>query len=133
MTKLLLRHLLMTLFLSLVLSGFIFIICYSASNPGFEEGQGLFIIFFIAEIFQHLFLFLSALPALSIAKETYFTDNSAKLVRYFGGPVAFTILSILIVIKGSSFGAFLLVLVPNFTFLTLHLLYYLKLPKTLNE
>jgi hypothetical protein len=123
----------MTLFFSFVLSGFLFIVCYSASNPGFEEGQGLFIIFGVAEIFQHLFLFLSALAALSIGKQHHFTDKASKLVRYFGGPGAFTILSILLVIKAGSFGESMSVLIPNFTFLTLHLLFYLKLPKEFSE
>ncbi|WP_089807735.1 hypothetical protein [Chitinophaga sp. YR627] len=123
----------MTLFLSFVLSGFFFLIYYSASNPGFEQGQGLFIIFGVAEIFQHLFLFLSALPALSVGKQINFTDKAGKLVRYFGGPVAFTILSILIIIKADWFDELLLLLIPNFTFLILHILFYIKLPKEFSE
>lgn len=133
MTKLLLRHLLVTLFLSFLLSGFLFMIYYAASNPGFEKGQGLFMIFGVAEIFQHLFLFLCALPALSIGKQINFTDKAGKLVRYFGGPAAFTILSILIIVKADWFDELMLVLIPNFTFLTLHILFYLKLPKVFSE
>ncbi|WP_044218513.1 hypothetical protein [Chitinophaga pinensis] len=90
-------------------------------------------IFAVAEIFQHLFLFLAALPVLSIDIQTYLTDKASKLVRYFGGPVAYTILSILVVVKAAWFDELILLLIPNLTFLLLHLLFYLKLPKEINE
>lgn len=129
MRKLLLRNLLITLFLSFVLSIVLFIIYHAASRPGFEEGQALFLIFTLGEIFQHLLLFLFALPVLSISQPVQFANTSNRLIYYFGGPVALTILSILILTKDEWTPLSLLLLIPNFTFLSIHTMFYFRLPK----
>ena len=116
----------LTFILSLFLTGLMFAIWYSAKPRGFEEGQAMTIIFFIADIFQNIVLTVFTLPAFNLANPKYYTRKNKRLFYYYMGPALATLIFIVFIIKSwdHEFGF----LIPSISFTIIYTYFYFKLP-----
>lgn len=127
MRKILLKNLFLTVVLSFLLASILFAVYYESPNRGFEERQALLILFGIADIFQHLLLFILSLPALFLAKPTIYNSKIQRPLFYFGGTVSVTLITLILLLTNNWNDSPLLI--PNILFLALHTVFYFRLPK----
>jgi len=125
MRKKLLQNLLLTLILSLLLTGFLYFIWFHTKQRGFEEGQALTILFFFGDIFQNLILTIATLPVFFLTNETFYNNRRARLLFYFSGPVLLTLYFILFVCNNAEDKiSFLL---SGLSFIAIHAFFYFRL------
>ncbi len=127
MFKILLKNLFLTTVLSFVATSVLFTVYYESMNGGLEERQALLILFAVADIVQHLLLFIFSLPTLFLVKPTILTSKIQRPLFYFGGAALVTLITLVSVITNSLTDIPLLV--PNVLYLAIHTVFYFRLPK----
>lgn len=127
MRKVLLKNLFLTVVLSFISASIIFAVCYESMDDGLEERQALLILFGVADIIQHLLLFVFSLPVLFLAKPTIYTGKVQRPLFYFGGAGFVTLITLVSVISNGWDDIPLLI--PNVLFLAIHTVFYFRLPK----
>jgi len=127
MRKLLLKNLSLTVVLSFILSSVLFLVCYESANEGLEGKQALLILFAMADIIQHLLLFIFSLPALFLASPRIYASKVQRPLFYFGGAVLVTLISLVPIISDNP--GDMPLLIPNLLFLVIYTLFYFRLTK----
>lgn len=128
MLKLLLKNLCITTAISFLLTSVLFVVYYESMNGGLEERQALFILLGVADIIQHLLLFIFSLPALVLSKPAIQGSKIQKPLFYFGGSALVTLFTLISIITNSLNDIPLLI--PNVLFLVLHTVFYFRLSKS---
>jgi len=121
------QHLLFTFFLSLFLTGLLYIIWFNSTKRGFEEGQAMTLLLAIGNLFQNVILALAALPVLQLSKEKIYNDVPVRRLYYFSGPVLLT--SAFVLFVGNSAEDKIGFLLPGLSFIAIHSYFYFKLIK----
>ncbi|PWV48336.1 hypothetical protein C7475_107244 [Chitinophaga sp. S165] len=127
MLKILLKNICLTTVLSFIATSILFTVYYESMHEGLEEKQSLFILFAVADVVQHLLLFIFSLPALILTKPAIRASKIQRPLFYFGGAVLVTLITLISVITNSMNDIPLLV--PNVLFLAIHAVFYFRLPK----
>ena len=93
MRKKLIRNLILTLILSITLTGLIFSIWHRGmTGMGSEERQASALVFVLLTVFQPLIIALLSLPILLQINDTNFADLRTKLLYLAGSPLITTLI-----------------------------------------
>lgn len=127
MRKLLLKNLSLTVVLSFILSSVLFFVYYESADEGLEGKQALLILFAVADIIQHLLLFIFSLPVLFLASPTVYSSKVQRPLFYFGGATLVTLISLVSIVSDNP--GDMPLLIPNVVFLAIYALFYFRLTK----
>ena len=129
MKKKLLINLFFTFLISIALTGLVFFAWYSIQTLGFEEKQGMGLLFSFLTIGQNFIIAIFTLPILFQVDNTNYFDFKTKCIYLFASPIITTIIFYFL-LKGMDGKTSIAFLIPPFFFCLVSFFFYNKFSAT---
>ena len=124
----LLIYLFWTLLISTILSALIFYILYSCRTMGFEERQGMGILYLLMATVENLAMAILTLPILFQIDKNNYSDARTQALYLIASP-AFTML----ISCFTFFATSIAFLIPAVTFISINVLFYNRLKRIVTD
>ncbi len=133
MKKKLLLNLFFTFLISVVMTGLLFIIWYSIQTMGFEEKQGVGILFLLLTIGQNLAIAIFTLPILLQIDNTNYLKSRTKYLYLTASPIMTSTIFYFFCLNGVGEKTTIAFLIPTLTFVLINSLFYNRLKLTIDK